>query len=294
MTESQRAKVLSSNLLKAPANKFYKPLRGSNQLIRSCIDGRSPDEPGDLTANGAGASLGLYFMVLGTGTMSSPASFSEQMNRANLPLGAHDDDQQRDTGCGANDRFLDILQKMQEARGFISGLRQGLGYKETTTDYDYVSTIYEFMSPDDGKSAGQLAQDRLAAIKRESGPESITHLKDQHGEVAVIWNSAQDQSTLDRVAVSELVQQADLTRDNKLEMEVFNVDAWAFEQTAIKTLQAQYGAKFDNEGQLVENPAVVGKPTDHEIQQAIDFLIDYNLATTLVLGNGNLDILHRY
>lgn len=296
-TEMNRAKMLVREVMHAPAGAFYKPLSGSNQLIRSCIDGRSPNKPSELelTANGAGGSIGLYFMILATGTMESMTDFTTQMQRANLPLGARDDCSEHSTGCGANDRFLDALEKMQNeaSKNAIAGLRAGLGYGATTTDHDYIKTMHDFMSPTRGnKTAGQLAEERLAAIETAGGPESITHLEHQHDEIAAIWNTAADRATLDRAALSELATSAGLVKDNSAEMELLNVDAWAFEDAARKTLQAQYGAEFDDQGLLIKDPTS-GKPTDYEVQQAVDFLIDYNLAATLVLCSDSLEVLHR-
>ena len=75
ITEMNRAKMLGREVMRAPVDIVYKTLGGSNRLIRSCIDGRRPNEPGELTANGAGGSIGLYFMVLATGTMASTTDF---------------------------------------------------------------------------------------------------------------------------------------------------------------------------------------------------------------------------
>lgn len=287
--------AMCKELVGSDSSKYYQKLEKLRRLICSCVDGRSPDEPGELTANGAGGSIGLYFMMLSTGTVDTILNFARRMKNAGLPLGAHDDDQNRNSGCGANDRLLDILQKMQSARGAIAKLRTGLGYSESTTDMDYLATVESVMTPsaESGKSAGELAQGRTASLENVTG-EKATHLVHQHGEVAALWNSARDESTLDRSALSETARSAEpnLYKDDGTEMEIFNVDAWAFRGTAIMTLRAQYGAEFDSGGNMTKHPAL-GKPTETEIAQAIDFLIDYNLATVLVLGNRNLEILHR-
>ncbi len=285
--------MMRGELVHSDSSKYYQRLEKLQRLICSCVDGRSPDELGELTANGAGGSIGLYFMLLGTGTVDTMSNFAKTLKNAGLPLGAHDDDQGRNSGCGANDRLLDILQKMQSARESIAKLRTGLGYGESTTDMDYLATVQSMMTPSEesGKSAGELAQERTASLEHVTG-EKATHLVRQHGEIAALWNSARDESTLNRSALSETARSADLHKDDGTEMEIFNVDAWAFRGTAIMTLQARYGAEFNAEGAMIKRPTP-NKPTETEITQAVDFLIDYNLATVLVLGNKNLEVLHR-
>ncbi len=292
-TETNRAMMMRGEVVRSDASKYYQKLENLQRLVQSCVDGRSPDELGELTANGAGGSIGLYFMLLGTGTVDTMPNFAQRMKDAGLPLGAHDDDQGRNSGCGANDRLLDILQKMQDARGSIAQLRIGLGYGASTTDMDYLATVQSMMTPsaDYDKSAGDLAQERTAALEEVMEHKS-THLIDQHGEIAALWNSGRDKATLNRSALSAMARDADLHKDDGTEMEIFNVDAWAFHDTAMMTLQARYGAEFDAKGVMIKDP-VAGKPSETEITQAIDFLIDYNLATVLVLGNENLEVLHR-
>ena len=291
--EIAKRDTLSGEFIR-PGNNFYQKLGNRrDRIIRFCMDGRSPkDHSGKMSANGAGGGIGLYFMMLSVAPELTMQDFADRQKDAGLALSAHDDESGHGTGCGANDRAPEVLAKMIDRSEAIVALRDKLGYGKSTTSLDDVKSMREMLSPKDSKTAGDLAQERINTLAKSSGEDSVSHLHGEHGEVLAVWNVAADNSTLDRAELSKFAKVNSLVKDDETEMEVFNVDAWAFKESATVTLQAQLGAMFDSEtGEVLQEPG--REPSNDEIQRAIDFLIDYNLATMLVLGNGNLGVLRR-
>ena len=289
--DEQRAKMLEFELINNDP-KYYKSPNPSGELVKSCIDGRSPYEQVELTANSAGGTIGLYVAFLAMGNSITVSDFVTRMKAANLPIGGHGDNQNHGTGCGANDRLLNILHKMEDSQAEINLLRSGLGYQESMTNGDCLKSLQDIFTPSDDESESDLAEARISAIQEAADSESVPKLDGKHGEVLAIWNKATDKKTLDRQALSALTKQSGLTKSDGTEMEAFNVDAWSFRETARKMLEAQFGAEFDvASGETIKEPTYL--PTAAEAAQVTDFLIDYNIATTLVLGGGGLNVLLR-
>jgi hypothetical protein len=201
--------------------------------------------------------------------------FSGKVKSAGLALFAHDDTHDHDsqmTGCGANDKLQAIVAKMQEFPDKINAARGLLGYgKSGEVDIKNLESC----------TTGQTPQERLNIVREEFSDDAVADLEGNHGELVIVWN-LREGTTLDREALAAEFDNA----------EIFNVDAWAFEHSARTTLEAMHGAKFNPEtGEKISEPT--WRVDENMVKKYVDFLIDYNLATGLVLANGRMKLVAR-
>jgi len=219
-------------------------------VICACIDGRHFAGHQNFGPNSAGGSLSLLIAAKLCGyNVLGLTEFFQNLTANGVKLGAHiDEKNSKDlvkTGCGANDRLDEILEKIADKNSRAEILEQMKKLLEMAPDKNVANDI--------GRSAAKIklgtAQERLAAIQIAGG--RVDELVGEHAEKTVIIN-LKSNTTLDR---------------EKSEGKTFNVDAWAFENSAEAVLST-----------LGE------KVTDATIEKLIAALTMFNFATAMVLN----------
>ena len=257
--------------LKASPDYYFTEIgRGENVVVSACIDGRLPAETASLqlSPNSAGGSLSLWVAHRLTGGKLRTEDFFKELLAAGVHIGDHTDDHAHgeSTGCGANDKFSSILGLIADTVDLetstsgeifkgIALLREALGLTPQTDTKSLIKAARELF----GNAETPLQ--RMASIEQSgSGPV----LTGAHCEVAVIINS-QAGTTLNRQRFID---------DYEGVISAFNVDAWAFEQSAVTTLKA-----MGEDWQDGEKVAVM-----------VDAMMAYNLATAATLCGGNIQL----
>lgn len=225
-------------------------------IVAGCIDGRcgcslKPNSAGgteslmvadDLVnqqfASGNGTTLGAYKNIL---------SF---LAKNGYQIGGHDALNARGgTGCGANEKLADIYRVIAEEPELLQSLAEKIGVKVN----DETSAL---LAANAAKRLGSVgfseSTELLSALESTVGTKKVDHLEGTHREVLIVINYRYGE-TLDREAVR---------REFGDEYQIFNIDAWAFQNTA----------------NLISTT-----PDAKEAMQKVAALAYYNLATGRVL-----------
>lgn len=209
-------------------------------MPRVCVDGRSrEDGVVEAAPNAAGGSETLViadalsaaiFLGKGADVASHAEALYAFLADKGFKVGGHRDDHAEGdaSGCGANDKLQAILQKIgtaqQEIRSFIGALGVEI---DDDTHRNIVARAAALAEGPYVASAGR----RMTEVTRTLGGETaIPRLTGAHNEVAVVINTKAG-TTLDRAA---------LQKEFGPELQAFNVDVWAIEET-IKTVAAKDG-----------------------------------------------------
>jgi hypothetical protein len=197
-------------------------VRADGEIIAGCIDGRCGCK--NRYPNSAGGSLSLYVATRLCGYDVDERQFYADLVKKGYPLGAHIDQHANDvkTGCGANDRLGEILNKLADEQSRTKILNQ----MESLTKID------RLILDEIGALATHLVlgtpRERLAAVESAGGV--VETLTGDHEETEILINTVVG-TTLDRTASGG---------------RAFNVDVWAFESSARAALEI-IGQSADNE-----------------------------------------------
>ena len=190
-------------------------------VVGSCIDGR----PGcdELLPNGAGGAL-LYVAaerLVGGNSESlidTEKRVLENLKRNNSEVRVHADDHARGemSGCGACDRMLQIFDILALRPDSVREIVRELGVEVDDQTHDLIiAGAREENSFASGAELFATAYDIL-------GEDRVDQLHGDHNEMLVVVNKNPN-TTLDR---------AELAAEFGDKFQVFNVDAWSFENSA--------------------------------------------------------------
>jgi len=236
---------------------WYVPADGD--VVCACIDGRRFADQQNFGPNSAGGSLSLLVAAKLCGyDVPDFAKFYKNLITNGVKLGAHIDEKDSQnltkTGCGANDRLDEILEKIADKNSRAEILKQMKKLLEMALDKNVANEI--------GHPAAKIklgtAHERLAAIQKAGG--QVDELIGEHEEKTVIIN-LKTGTTLNR---------------EQSKGKMFNVDAWAFEKSA-KIILMTLGEEI----------------TDTAIKKLIAALTMFNFATAMVLNPGAKIIVRR-
>lgn len=232
----------------------HRPTAGN--IICKCIDGRNC-EGGLEGPNSAGGSLSLLVADDLTSqryiSTEDPITIGmerlvRELDAQGQPIGVHTDEhaEGEKSGCGANDKLPEIYAMMVKKAEHIRELTEMILGKPVPSDtHDMImarATERVLFSPG-GEVAGTVAD--------IVGDESIETLEGSHKEIVAVINLVEG-TTLDRASLQDVTSG---------EYQAFNIDAWAFEQSA----------------------RVISHDDDDMIEAKVIAMTYYNIATALVL-----------
>jgi hypothetical protein len=225
----------------------------TEDVVASCIDGRGAlSEEGDELPDAAGGSLALWIAFVLSGRDLPLGSFLEGLRNAGLPVGGHTDGHEHigASGCGANDKLGHILELLSAGPSLarVVALTRELGVPVSD------ALILRLSKRADDLSGNDLLGTPLQRIALIEQYGSVTSLCGEHTEQLIIINTI-PATTLDRLSLKERLGER---------ATVFNIDAWAFENS----LRQAAGA-------LGEKDVV--------FEDLLVAMLLYNLATALVL-----------
>ncbi|PID99431.1 hypothetical protein CSA80_01570 [Candidatus Saccharibacteria bacterium] len=242
---------------------FHEPVDSS--IVSGCIDGRCGSK--SPRASSAGGTISL--MVARDLTRDYKDGFKttaelmrktiETLDGRGHPIGDHVDDhaEGEKTGCGANDNLARIYRVIAQKGGAIRQLARELGFDELVDD-DEVCERIEQAAAD--RFAFSEPVELIEAIK-ETPKATIETLHGDHNEAVIVVNTRPGTTLYHQLMADELGGE---------EFEAFDVDAWAFEDSA---------------------RAVADNPDDAaEVSAKTTALLYYNFATALALCGPNMPI----
>jgi hypothetical protein len=247
---------------------FHTEINWDNELkmlLARCVDGRVPEAGANpLAPNSAGGTESIFvaddlttkrFAHEDGTTLSGYKKLVGSLVAKGYVVGGHEDahaDEEK-SGCGANDKLPLIYEYIAENGDVLRALTEKLGITVPDNAHNLIV----------GNAAGRMefskGSDLLAALKEKAKEEFVDKLHGGHNEVIATINNRKG-TTLNRDA---------LAAEFGPEYEAFNVDAWAFEETARVTSPGEDAT---------------------EVQQKIIALAYYNLATTLVLAGPKMRV----
>ncbi|PID31473.1 hypothetical protein CR983_00780 [Candidatus Saccharibacteria bacterium] len=241
---------------------FHRPT--PSPVVSGCIDGRCG---GQSRASSAGGTISLMVAADLTrggadervATADMLRQTIERLHDRHLPIGDHDDDHTagEKTGCGANDNLAKIYRVIAEKGDSIRDLARRLGFGELVADDAVCRAIEQAAAR---RSTFSTPAD-LTRVLLDTPDAVVDTLHGEHNEAMIVINRRPD-TTLDHQAMADAI--------GSEEFEAFDVDAWAFEDSA---------------------RAVADDPDDSaEVSAKTTALLYYNLATALALCGPEMPI----
>lgn len=220
--------------------------------------------------------------IRGTSADEDLATLGTDLASKKIYCGAHTGAHMKGTGtdCGANDKFVTILENgskyKEELRGTTEGLFSliGLEFNNDTFDtvignWEDVTNDAEYFKDSTGNSRLKTVLATQEAVNKtsvEDKPEAVTkHLKGDHNEAYIIVNFVEGTTLSQNALLEKLREEFPGVADEKLP-QAFVVDAW-------RVVELANAAVEDDKQELALYAGVI-----------------YQLATAATLTDGTLNI----
>ncbi|MDR0500508.1 MAG: cadmium-containing carbonic anhydrase [Coriobacteriales bacterium] len=312
--------------IKININGFYEP--ASQNVVATCIDGRLPQLASELLAgqkesgegswqeqslasqslsqsasqslsaqksckeksqllmpNSAGGSLSLWVAATLIGAQLSLSSFLERLKESGIRIGFHTDSHAHAgiTGCGANDKLPQILGVVSK-KGSLASILALMEKLEIKIDAKAAEQLREAANIHNNSGVFGTASMRINELL---GNGQCDVLLGDHNELFIVLNMVHG-TTLNRAA---------LAKRFGIKAAVFNIDVWAFKESAAQLNLTELPIENSNLDLSKNSISAVGsvpqKWSESLSEAFVQALAAYNLATGLVLCSSEMPVVIR-